>query len=1124
MDKKLLDGLNNLSLALEEIALSLNKKGSKSSTAEAIKGGNFVSQITEIKIGVKKLQEDTKAILKNQQTIISISKQKNSEKKTEVFEKAGEKNTKKMIKDGVAIVLLMATGVLAIGLAFKLIGAVKFTSVIALAIALPLIAFAFQKIAQMKDLTPKQSFNLVIITVAISTAVMISSWILAKVSTIGLKQFFSIVFISGIFTVLAFGMKNILRSLKGVSILDAMKTAITLPIVMVAMSLAIVGASYLLGMVKPIGLAQFFTTIFISAAFSILSFGLKDIVKAMKGVNIKDAITIALSLPIVMVAMAAAIVGASYLLGSVKPIGLSQFISTIFISVVFVILSFGMRQILRAFKDLDTAKAIKISFVLPIVYVALAGAIAASSYLLALTKPIDYGLLFNILVQGLIMAALSFTLGFAIKFLGKMDMTTFFTGALFVIVLAAAIMISSLLLGLGTYEKYPSIDWALGVGISLIAFGAVAAGLGALAMSGVGGAAVLLGIVFTIVIAAAIMVSSFILSQGKYEVFPGPAWSLGVALALGSFAMASVALGFIAISGIGAVALLVGIGMTLKIAKTIVEVSNILSQGNWKGGPTFGWVAATTLAYMAFTPMIVALGALGMAGAVIKFFGGPDPFELAKKMMIQIADTMVAVSHSFGGGDWKGGPTKKWAEGVGLAIGAFAPVFATLSKGGIMGILFGNGPSVEEYKNTIKSVAEGIVEAGKVFNEAGMDQWKKAPTKEWSQGVGIAIQAFSSAIHDMKKSGVKINRSELYGDKGLITVMIGVAEGIIAVGMFFNKFGGIFDVSKVPSKKWADGVGISITSFASAIKDLKEGGIKKGDLKDGGFTDIMVNLADALIKVAEKFNFNAGENIFDLKKIPSKKWGSSVGEAIKSMVSIYKVLDKDGFTPDYINSYSGSVGALVTGMISTATIISRRPGIFKSFINPDFISNLSKNIRAYVDMAKYVQNSRSTGINGIVDSLVGKKDPMESIINGMFGLGAAYLALSSSIREFGDSLSDIDVEKLEALRNMTGNIVLLSLLNPEQFELMMDVLEKKAGVIVDLVGQIDEGKSKTTTGLSNVSTKTTKPDKSQHDVLQMLTSMNQQLGIIAKNTGKFSQYVDELRSKDTVKLNRNQQQ
>jgi len=125
MDKKLLDSLNNLSLALEDIAASLKSKSeAQSATAKAMKGGDFVKEIKEINVGVKQLLKDSKQILANQQTLMKMGKSKN--KGADATETLGkDKQKQKFFKEGIGVILLIAVAVLALGVAFRLIGKVN---------------------------------------------------------------------------------------------------------------------------------------------------------------------------------------------------------------------------------------------------------------------------------------------------------------------------------------------------------------------------------------------------------------------------------------------------------------------------------------------------------------------------------------------------------------------------------------------------------------------------------------------------------------------------------------------------------------------------------------------------------------------------------------------------------------------------------------------------------------------------------------------------------------------------------------------------------------------------------------------------------------------------------------
>ena len=135
MDDKILLALNDLTLALDEVAKALNsKKSAKSDTSKALQSAEFTNQFVSIKEGLKSIKADTQKILKNQESLKQVSK----EKKSTFFEKIGE-NSKK-IKDGASTILFIAAGVLALGLAFKIVGKVDFLSVISLSISLPLVA------------------------------------------------------------------------------------------------------------------------------------------------------------------------------------------------------------------------------------------------------------------------------------------------------------------------------------------------------------------------------------------------------------------------------------------------------------------------------------------------------------------------------------------------------------------------------------------------------------------------------------------------------------------------------------------------------------------------------------------------------------------------------------------------------------------------------------------------------------------------------------------------------------------------------------------------------------------------------------------------------------------------
>ena len=155
-DANILNALNNISYGLEMLANSYDKKEkSNSDLIGILQSGDFGKQFESLKKSIDDIKKDTQKILKNQ---VLANKPNSVGKKDSFFEKIG-KNTKK-VKEVAGMIVLIAAGVLAIGAAFKLIGHVDFVSVIALSIALPIVAFAFEKIADMKNLKPEEMKNL----------------------------------------------------------------------------------------------------------------------------------------------------------------------------------------------------------------------------------------------------------------------------------------------------------------------------------------------------------------------------------------------------------------------------------------------------------------------------------------------------------------------------------------------------------------------------------------------------------------------------------------------------------------------------------------------------------------------------------------------------------------------------------------------------------------------------------------------------------------------------------------------------------------------------------------------------------------------------------------------------
>lgn len=1025
MDKQLLDALNNLSSSLDMIADALSKKGkSNTTTTNALKSGNFSSQLIEINISLKSIKKDTTEILSKQNTILEMQKKKNSD--SSIFESAGEDPKKEnSIKKGVSTILLIAGAVLAIGLAFRIVGNVDFLTVIGIGLALVLISQAFSKIAESKI-----SIENAIITgktmVIMSMALMLSSWVLAYIEPISFTQAVTGILIAGMFSAMSFGIKNIIDSFDG-NISTLGKSIALLPLILPAIALGISISSWILKSITPISFAQAATAILIGAMFTVLSFGMNKMFSAFKNIDSSTAITVSLLMPLVLVAMSIAIAKSSEYLSQVQGIGLMQFITALGVSLIFVVFAYALKTMSPILKKLDFADVIK----LPLIFTTLSIAVMLASNILINTADIPFEKMLKIAAFSVIFAISATVLGLASYVLAQIGVEKVVQGGLAMILLSGAMMVSSLLINMGKYEKYPGIQWALGTGLSLLAFGVAAVALGAIIMSGIGAAALIAGAVGILGVAATIVAASYILDKGKYEKYPSLSWATGVGLSMTGFGLAMITLGtaITASLGLGMVALVAGNNAVLTIAKTIVETSFILAKGKYEGGPTISW-----------------------------------------------------------------------AGGIALALGAFSPLYAMLVANGIMKI-FGGGIGPDDFAKAIRTVSIGIVDAANYFAQAKV-AFRGGPSKEWAEGVGTAIAAFSpvyAALMDNNFWSSKVSPQDM--KNGILTI----SDGIITAAYKFAENRATFDSSKVPSIEWGQNVGASLQAFAPLFKYMSEqsGWFTSGEDAAKELSNGILTVANTIILVAMRLSF-VNPDVWN--SYPSRIWIAGVSGGVKGFISLAKDIEDTTYASIL------KVSRITNSMIGVARTLWRGNIFFSKSIDPNYMANLSKNISGYADLAKKLNTLDTSSPFKTMFGL----DPISQAAKGMIKIAGAYDRLASSLNKFGTSLQSIDETKVNLIRRLTGNLAILASMNQDSFTNMMETLEKKSSVFSKLVEVNNENNSKTISvgdKKPQISTTTTKTKSKNGDTPQQLDTIIDLLSQINQSTGGLDEFI-ESRGKD----------
>lgn len=940
MDQKLLQALNNVGLALESLVDALeSKKEASTPTAEVMKSGNFGKQLEVITAKIGEIKSNTEKILKNQETIIAISKEKESDKKTKDIEEAGGAKKNADIKKGVGTILLIATAVLAIGFAFKLVGDVNVLSVIALALAITIITTAFEKVALM-GLTIKDAEITSLTLVMISVALALSSIALSFVQPISLPKLSTAIMIAGAFVVLSPSIHKMIGTFKDLSWIEIGKAAIGLVFVMPAIALGIALASEALQLVKPIGLVQFFSAVMIAAVFAVVSYGIRNMLNAFKGIDTLALVQSVIFLPLILPAIALGLALASQAFKLIQPIGFSQFFSAVMVGLVFVVLSFGLKKIIGAFKGLDPATAVVASFMIPILFTAMSIAIWKSSELLSQVIPIGLSQFLTTIAISFTFVIIAYALSPVIKLIDEMEWSSLIKLPVLFTVMSVAIMLSSHILSLmAPMNESQMIQAAiLGGTLSIIALVMTPVFK---AMDKIGVGEILKGGLAIVIIAGVVMVASHILAIGDYSNYPDLGWVTGVGLSLLTFGIGAFTLGAL-VFGPQALIFLAGLGAVLGVAGTIVGVSKILSGGQYNNPGMLEWAKATSLLYATFTPIMLILGTTALASAVVSIFG-PNPWKMAQSAMIDVADTIVQVSYKLQEGNYSQGPTKEWAESIAIAIGAFAPVYKVLAENS--GWL-SSGVSVEGMKSAIMTISEGIVSAAKFFadNTSPFEEGKY-PSKNWSEGVGAALASFAP----------------------------------------------VFDMLMKNSGFWKTG--------ESVVKDMIRG---------------IIGISMSIVKTATIFTEASKGAIFDY--YPSNNWSSNVRSAVEKFVDLVNYLDKNK-APYWM------VKDIARRIVSVAKILHGGSEFFSKSIDPNYISNVSKNMMDFNELVKKITDSESESmLSKFTNNLLGT-DPIMQIARRMVTLAEGYDKLAESLTKLGFAMKILNINDVKSLGGLTKELI-----------------------------------------------------------------------------------------------------
>ena len=825
---------------------------------------------------------------------------------------------------------------------------------------------AISVIAVSKIMSKKDLALLPIMLVGFSLAITLSSWVLRMISPLSFGQIITGIAITAMFWIVSNFLPKLAIAIILVSKIMSKKDLAFMPLLMVAFSIAIMLSSLILKLVKPLSFGQIITTIVITAVFWAISMFLPKIAFGMIMVDKILGKNKIFMIPLVYIAISAAIMAAGFLFSQTPELSWKQMVGILLIGLIFAGLAYVMPDMAIGLVIMEKALGKGKMWLIPLVYIAIATAIMLSSHILNASAEIKWMKLLNILVFSVVLVIAVALIGLLSLFLVKViGLTTILKGTLCIVALATAIMLASWLLTKGSYKKYPDWKWTLFAALAVVVFGLIGwllMKIGSLSTYIKGGLAIL-------AVATTVMLASHIINAGNYKKYPKLAWSLGVGAALLAFGLAAVGLGLVMMFD-GGLSLLLGSLGILGVSATIVAASHILAQGKYAAGkyPSLGWSVSVGLALGAFGGGMVLLG-----GLIIASFGiGGLMLAAGAKAVLTVAETIVKSSHILARGNWKKGPTVEWASGVAIALGAFAPIYSMLLENAPGLFSAGGGVGPDDFAKAIVTVSKGIMTAAAEFaSPKNKSVWKGGPTQAWATGVGIALGAFAPVYMMLLNNAPGIfSKGGGVGPEDFAKAVMTVSRGIIAAAGVFALNTAQFEEGKYPSVKWGQGVGAALNAFAPVFTALSKdtGWFKSGDEVITDMVNGVVRLAGAIVTVAQIFEWSN----MKWDSAPSKNWSWNVGVAVRSYAKLAADISKN---TDFFGIGLSLPVKVVSSIISVGHIIQKNKKALTSYLNPAFVPILAVSVRGYVRLTDFVAKSagvlmNETGVRDVAIQMV----------------------------------------------------------------------------------------------------------------------------------------------------------
>jgi len=1026
--------------------------------------------IASIAKNLQSVKENTITINKNVEKTLEAVKSLKKEKKNGMFDQLEDKKGKKTITEGIKTVILIAAGVLAIGLAFKIIGKVDFLSVVALGMGIVFVAMAFAQVASIRDkkgkpITWQHALFTAGLMVLMAGALVAAGWILKLMPSLSFTQLAGVVGIGLGIGLGTYFLINGLSKLKPKQLLLMLGIIPLIPILLPAIALGIVAAGLVLRFMPTIGFKQLLSAIGVSIALAPMALAVGYLAKGIKNAKMEDIMMVGFVIPII----ALGLVAASLILRFVSDIPFMKVIKAgIAIGIAVLMMTPTLYILKKAGLLNKNAKSQLINGVEAIILIS--GAIMLSSWIISAgnyTNTPDWKW-----ALGAGLSIILFTPAFAILAIVSkkfgVGLNEYAESGLAMLIIAGVIMLTSYILGAGSYGNYPSWQWALGSGLAMLAFGISMIVIGTLMLlaGGAIGFEILgLGAAAMLIIAATVMITSYILGAGSYGNFPTWEWSLGSGLAMVGFGMSMMIIGTIILlsGGLGFAALALGAVAVLLIAATVVAASYILGAGSYGNYPSWEWSLGSGLAMVGFGMAMLTLGTL----ILLSFGLGFIALEVGAFAVLLVAQTVVETSYILAKGDYKDYPSWSWIIGVGANMIAFGGAMLYL------GPLF---PIMAVGALAILMVAGTIWAVDKILADS---EYKKYPSLDWMLSIGAIVTTFAVGM---------ILLSEIFP-----FIVVGSMSMLMIAGTIWalDKILTNGDYKKYPSLDWITGVVGIITLFGAALVGFAIGFANLFGLvaiAAGGF--VVLAISGIIVTVSQLLSMG------NYEKYPSLDWVNGVAKSLLAFIEVGgQLLLTD------ISASTDAIMKVAWAMFDYSKVMNLiAEGGFDAKTADSITTSLEKLIKVLPKQSEI--------------------DPLWSLINALTALSEVSWsdlfsmdAISYIIGNLADEISKIDNTKVESLAKIGTSLHIISLIDQEKLKEALSLIEAKSSSISAVVSDSGFATSMFNQQQDTIAGKGLNPQGSQQGVISQPGQAPQQKSGFEEELLKYVKSIDDNISK-----------